>query len=141
MSTRPPRRSPLALAVLVMLHEAPMHPYRMQQLIKQRSKDDVINVEIRTSLYKTIDRLHRDGLIAVRETGRDGTRPERTTYQLTEAGAQTWRRWLTESLSTLRAEYPEFPAAVSLLMALEPAEALAQLRTRVGPPAEPSAGV
>jgi len=38
------KRSPLALAVLVLLHEAPMHPYRMQRLIKDRGKDQVINV-------------------------------------------------------------------------------------------------
>lgn len=107
-----------------------MHPYRMQQLIKERSKDDVINVEIRTSLYKTIDRLRRDGLIAVRETTRDGSRPERTTYELTAAGRETWREWLRGSLSTIRTEYPEFPAALSLLAALEPAEALVELRVR-----------
>lgn len=41
---RSPRRSPIALAVLVMLYESPMHPYRMQQLIKERGKDEVINV-------------------------------------------------------------------------------------------------
>ena len=113
-----------------MLHEAPTHPYRMQQLIKERSKDDVINVEIRTSLYKTIDRLHRDGLIAVRETVREGSRPERTTYELTQEGRETWPRWLRESLRTIRAEYPEFPAALSLTAALEPAEALEHLRAR-----------
>jgi DNA-binding PadR family transcriptional regulator len=127
---RPPRRSPLALAVLVMLHESPMHPYRMQQLIRQRDKAAVINVGDRGSLYKTIDRLRRDGLIAVRETARDGYRPERATYELTELGRRTWRQWLTESLSTVRDEYPEFPAAVSLLAALEPDDALQLLETR-----------
>ena len=30
------KRSPLALAILALLYEAPMHPYRMQQLIRER---------------------------------------------------------------------------------------------------------
>jgi DNA-binding PadR family transcriptional regulator len=64
------RRSPLALAILALLYEEPMHPYRMQQLIKERAKDEVINVRLRASLYQTISRLLRDGLIAVQETAR-----------------------------------------------------------------------
>ena len=51
------RRSSIALAVLAFLYERPMHPYRMQQLIKERGKDEVINVRQRASLYQTIDRL------------------------------------------------------------------------------------
>src|SRR6266704_72865 len=52
-----PRRSPLALVVLAMLYEAPMHPYRMQQLIRERGKDEVVNVRQRASIYQTIGRL------------------------------------------------------------------------------------
>ncbi|MEQ1840955.1 MAG: PadR family transcriptional regulator, partial [Verrucomicrobiales bacterium] len=44
------KRSPLALAVLTLLREAPMHPYQMQRLIKERGKDQVINVQQRASL-------------------------------------------------------------------------------------------
>ena len=32
--------SGIALAILALLYEEPMHPYRMQQLIKERGKDD-----------------------------------------------------------------------------------------------------
>jgi DNA-binding PadR family transcriptional regulator len=93
------RHSPLALAVLAMLTEAPMHPYRMQQLIKARGKDEVINVGQRNSLYQTIDRLVRGDLIAIRETERDGAFPERTVYEITEAGRDTARLWLREQLA------------------------------------------
>lgn len=57
------KRSPTALAVLGMLMEEPLHPYRMQRLIKERGKDEVINVTQRASLYQTIQRLEREGLI------------------------------------------------------------------------------
>jgi DNA-binding PadR family transcriptional regulator len=124
------KRSPLALAVLVLLYEAPMHPYRMQQLIKERGKDKVINVQKRASLYQTINQLQRAGLIAVRETARDENRPERTIYALTEKGLQTARDWLREMLSTPADEYPDFPAAISFLPVLTVEDALQQLERR-----------
>jgi len=117
-----PRSSPLALTVLALLHYQPLHPYGIQRLIKQWGKDQVVNVEQRTSLYRTIERLLAAGLIAVRETGRDPRYPERTVYELTGAGRQTARRWLEEMLAEPRQEYPEFPAALSHVLMLEPAE-------------------
>ena len=125
------RRSPLALAVLGLLYEAPMHPYRMQRLIKERGKDEVINVRQRASIYQTIDRLQRLGLIVARETTREERWPERTVYELSDEGRRTFRVWMHEVLSTPAREFPEFPAAVSLLALLTPAEALRQLETRV----------
>jgi DNA-binding PadR family transcriptional regulator len=107
-----------------------MHPYRMQQLIKERGKDQVINVQRRASLYQTIKQLRRAGLITVRETSREETRPERTIYELTEKGFQIARDWLRDMLSTPAQEFPEFPAAVSLLPLLSPADVLCQLEKR-----------
>lgn len=125
------RRSPLALAVLALLVEAPMHPYRMQQLIKQRHKGDVINVRQRTSLYQTIDRLLRGGLIDIRETGRDGNAPERTVYEVTESGRDTCRIWMREMLSAPGREFPEFPAAIAFLPLLSPDDVRRQLDMRI----------
>jgi DNA-binding PadR family transcriptional regulator len=125
-----PRRSPLALAVLALVVEAPMHPYQMQQEIRRRGKDEVINVGQRASLYKTIDRLHRDGLIAVRETSRQAQRPERTVYQSTAAGRDAVREWLREMLSAPRKDFPEFPAAIAHLPLLDHEDAIAQLDKR-----------
>jgi DNA-binding PadR family transcriptional regulator len=114
-----------------MLTEAPMHPYRMQQLIKARGKDEVINVRQRNSLYQTIDRLLRGNLIAVRETERDGAFPERTIYEITEAGRDTARVWLREQLAQPAREFPAFPAALSFLPLLTPNDVRLQLETRV----------
>jgi DNA-binding PadR family transcriptional regulator len=125
------RHSPLALAVLAMLTEAPMHPYRMQQLIKQRGKDEVVNVRLRNSLYQTIDRLLRGDLIAVRETERDGAFPERTIYEITDAGRDTARLWLREQLAQPAREFPAFPAAISFLPLLAPDDVRRQLETRI----------
>ncbi|NPT55500.1 PadR family transcriptional regulator [Paraburkholderia elongata] len=126
------RHSPLALAVLAMLTEMPMHPYRMQQLIKARGKDEVINVGQRNSLYQTIDRLVRGDLIAIRETERDGAFPERTIYEITEAGRDTGRLWLREQLAQPARDFPAFPAALSFLPLLSPDDVCRQLETRIG---------
>lgn len=124
------QRSPLALAILVLLAEEPMHPYRMQQLIKDRGKDLVINVQRRASLYQTIQRLLRSGLIRVKETSREENRPERTIYELTEKGLNTARDWLKSMLSAPKAEFPEFPAALSFIPLLETDEVLRCLEER-----------
>ena len=108
-----------------------MHPYRMQQLIKERGKDEVVNVRQRASVYQTIDRLRRLGLITPREITREEKWPERTVYELTDEGRRTLREWMNEALSTRAREFPEFPVAVSLLGLLTPEEALRQLETRV----------
>ena len=124
------RNSPLALTVLGMLHTRPLHPYGIQRLIKQWGKDQVVNVSQRASLYRTIDRLHEAGLVSVQETGRDQQYPERTVYELTEAGSQAVVDWLSDMLALPRAEFPQFPAALSFMMLLPPAEAMVVLGQR-----------
>jgi DNA-binding PadR family transcriptional regulator len=114
------RSSPLALAVLGLLMAGPMHPYGMQRLLRQWGKDQVINVGQRANLYKTIRRLHEAGLIAVRQTERDQLYPERTVYELTEAGQQAAGEWLDDMLAVPRPEYPPFPAALSFAMLAGP---------------------
>ena len=124
------RSSPLALTVLSLLSYKPLHPYGVQRLIKQWGKDQVVNVGQRAGLYRTIERLLGAGLIAVRETGRDQQYPERTVYEVTDEGRATARAWLIEMLRTPKQEFPEFPAALSQLLLLEPAEMLSALEGR-----------
>ncbi|MGO8161992.1 PadR family transcriptional regulator [Rhizobium ruizarguesonis] len=124
------KRSPTALAVLGMLMEEPLHPYRMQRLIKERGKEEVINVTQRASLYQTIQRLEREGLITAQKTVRDDKRPERTVYEITEKGRDMALEWMREMLSTVTREYPEFPAAISFLPLLTPNDVLGRLEQR-----------
>jgi DNA-binding PadR family transcriptional regulator len=127
---KPPKRSPIALAALAMLYEAPMHPYRMQRLIKERAKDEVINVAQRAHLYQTIRRLEREGLISAQGVMRDEKRPERTIYEITDAGRAVTLDWMREILSKPGNEFPEFPAAISFLVLLTPEDALRQFELR-----------
>jgi DNA-binding PadR family transcriptional regulator len=131
MKKKPVKHSAIALAILTMLYEEPMHPYRMQQLIKDRGKDEVINVTQRASLYQTINRLQREELITAHSVSRDENRPERTVYELTTGGRATMLDWMRQILSTPSAEFPEFPAAMSVLAVLTPKDARQQLERRV----------
>jgi DNA-binding PadR family transcriptional regulator len=74
----------------------------------------------RANLYKTMKRLHKAGLISVRQTEHDQLYPERTIYELTDEGHQAVHSWLVERLSSPRNEFPEFPAAISFAMLLGP---------------------
>jgi DNA-binding PadR family transcriptional regulator len=125
-----PQRSSLGLLVLWQLYESPMHVYRMQKLFEQRGKNRVVNVRSRASLYQTIERLMRLGLVEVQETTRTTGHPERVVYAITDAGREVARQWLREMLSTTDGEFPEFITAVSMLFGLAPEDALAQLEQR-----------
>jgi DNA-binding PadR family transcriptional regulator len=108
-----------------------MHVYRMQQLIKRRGEDEVVNVSQPNSLYQTIARLERAGLLVAGSVDRDSKRPERTVYELTGAGRAILINWTRELLSTRSREFPEFPAAISVLPVLTPKDALKQLEKRI----------
>ncbi|MBW6438969.1 PadR family transcriptional regulator [Actinoplanes hulinensis] len=125
------KRSPLAMVLLALLVEAPMHPYRMQQVIKHRGQDQLVNVAQRNSVYQTLDRLVREGLARPGGTSREAGRPERTVYEATEEGAATLRRWLLEMLPEPAREFPEFPVALAFLPILSPAETRELLERRL----------
>lgn len=126
----PARRSTLALTVLALLQYKPLHPYGIQQLIKQWGKDQVVNVSQRASLYRVIERLQDAGLIRVLETARDHAYPERTVYEITDAGRAEARVWLLEMLAEPERGFPEFPAALSHLLMLTRQEMLDALERR-----------
>jgi len=127
--TRYSRSNPLSLAVLVCLLERPMHPYEMATVMRQRGKEESFRLNY-GSLYTVVKALSKADLIEARETEREGRRPERTVYGLTEAGHVELVDWLSEMLSTPAKEYPRFEGALSMIAALPPDDALALLGDR-----------
>jgi DNA-binding PadR family transcriptional regulator len=126
-STHP--SNPLALAVLALLFERPMHPYEMAATLKDRRKHESIKLRY-GSLYTVIDALVARSLIVARETEREGRRPERTVYALSEAGLDELRAWMRDLLRAPAKEYPQFETALSLMPVLPPDEAVSLLRAR-----------
>ena len=122
--------NPLALAVMALLYERPMHPYEMVSVMRERGKHESVRLRY-SSLYSVVDALGREGLITARETVREGRRPERTIYGLTEAGRVEFLSWLRELLREPVKEYTQFAAGLTFLPALPPDEALRLLEERV----------
>ncbi len=121
--------NPLALAVLVLLAEQPMHPYEIAATLRMRHVEGSIKIRY-GSLYTVIEGLERECLVAVKEIVREGRRPERTIYEITPAGRERMRTWLRDMIEVPVKEYPKFEAALSLLSAVPPAEAVALLEAR-----------
>jgi DNA-binding PadR family transcriptional regulator len=119
--TRRKVSNPLALAVLALLLERPMHPYEMSRTLRERHKEGSIRLNY-GSLYSVVEKLTQHGLIEERETLREGRRPERTVYAATPAGRAEFEDWLSELLSTPVKEYTQFEAGLSLAGGLPPAE-------------------
>src|SRR5215469_10934251 len=128
-ATRYQTLTPLALAVLRLLRERPMHPYEAHQLIRDRSIDYVIKVRP-GSLYHAVERLHRLGLVAPVETGREGRRPERTVYAITEAGHDEYLANLRDLVRYPQDEYPVVAAGLEMLRTLDRDEAVRLLEQR-----------
>jgi DNA-binding PadR family transcriptional regulator len=130
MNLMKPRLSnPLALAVLALTFERPMHPYEMATTLKHRQKHESIKLRY-GSLYTVIELLAARGLIRPKETSRGGKRPERTVYALTSAGHEELRSWMRDLIAEPAKEFPQFEAALCLLPVLPPEEAIGMLRER-----------
>ena len=120
----------LALAVLSYLVQRPMHPYELSRTL--RDNGDARSIKFNHgSLYMVVQQLAKAGFITERETSRDGQRPERTVYALTDAGRHEMRDWLSELVEEPQHEYPHFVAALSLIAALPPSQVVGLLRSRL----------
>jgi DNA-binding PadR family transcriptional regulator len=124
-----PPLTPLALAVLHMLAEQPMHPYEMRQRIRDHGIDYAIKVT-HGSLYHTVERLAERGFIEAVETSRTGRRPERTVYAITEEGKDEALAQLRTMIARPVKEYPALGSALTFARMLPPDELALLLRRR-----------
>ncbi|UFS93417.1 PadR family transcriptional regulator [Nocardia huaxiensis] len=125
-----PQLTPLAIAVLALLEENPMHPYEMYQLLMNRHEDELIKVRP-GSLYHTVARLAEQELVLAEGTDRAGNRPERTIYRIRTAGREALRSRVTEILREPVREYPIFNVALAEAHNLPVDEVITLLRERV----------
>jgi DNA-binding PadR family transcriptional regulator len=120
----------LGLTALAYLTRAPMHAYELSRTL--RDNGDARSVKFNhSSLYMVIRRLARAGFVSEQGTSREGQRPERTVYAITEAGRRELLDWLRELIEQPQHEYPHFVAALSLIGALRPDDVVDLLRRRL----------
>lgn len=123
------RLTPLGVMLLALLREDAMHPYEMIRLLRARHDDRIVPITNGT-VYHTVSRLERAALIAEVGVDRDGSRPERTTYALTDAGDAAVIEWVRRELP--RVDRPaEFRIALAEAHNLPLDDVLRLLRTRL----------
>ncbi|HLG64465.1 MAG TPA: PadR family transcriptional regulator [Ktedonosporobacter sp.] len=120
----------LALAVLSLLTERPMHPYEIAAVMRHRDLSSVIKLN-QSSLYSTIEALQREELIVPVETQREGRYPERTVYATTGAGRAEMGDWLRSLIGQPAVEYTQFAAALAFIGHLPPSEVALLLNAHV----------
>ena len=120
----------LALSLLTLLTERPMYPYEMATMLRERGKDNAIKVNW-GSFYTVVQNLEKYGFIEAVEVVREGRQPERTTYQITDAGRAELMDWLRELLSVPEREHNSFEAALGESAVLPPDELIGLLQQRL----------
>jgi DNA-binding PadR family transcriptional regulator len=130
MATRRKVGNLLALAVLGTVLQRPMHPYEMASFLRARGKEQDMAFKW-GSLYTVVRNLEKHGLIAAVESQRQGGRPERTVYRITDAGRAELTDWTRELVSTPEPEHTRFKAGLSMLGVLPPDEVISLLRQRL----------
>jgi DNA-binding PadR family transcriptional regulator len=121
----------LGLVVLAFLMTGrPIHPYELATILRRTGKEQDVKIKW-GSFYTVIENLEKHRLIEAVGRDRDGQRPERTLYAITEAGRTEARDWLTELVAVPETEFPHFEAALSVLGVLSPDEVTGLLETRV----------
>jgi DNA-binding PadR family transcriptional regulator len=120
----------LALAILSTVMFKPMHPYEMATVMRERGKDQDMDIKW-GSLYTVVSNLEKHGFLAATGSHRDGGRPERTVYAITDAGRAEMADWVRELLAEPEREFPKFEAALSVLGTLPPDEVTELLQRRL----------
>ncbi|WP_370932669.1 helix-turn-helix transcriptional regulator [Amycolatopsis sp. cg13] len=120
----------LGLAVLATLFERPMHPYEVATLLRERGKEGDLKIKW-GSLYTVVGNLEKHEFIEAVENVREGARPERTVYRITETGRAELEDWVAELLAVPDLEPTRFHTGLSVMLALGPDVVDEQLRHRV----------
>jgi DNA-binding PadR family transcriptional regulator len=121
----------LGVSVLALLRERPMHGYEMFQTLVQRRADRIVKVRP-GSLYHVVDRLTEAKLIRQAATARNGKRPERVIYEITDAGAEALGERVRELIATPVHEFSDFVVALAEIDTVDLDTAANAVDDRVG---------
>jgi DNA-binding PadR family transcriptional regulator len=97
--------------------------------MRERHHDEFVRLNF-GSLYHTVDVLEKNGWILPTEREKEGNRPERTVYRLTDPGQKVLLRVVGEIVSQPRREYPFFSAGLMFMHHLPAKVAVEHLEQR-----------
>jgi DNA-binding PadR family transcriptional regulator len=107
-----------------------MRRYEVASVMRARGKDRDMDIKW-GSLYTVVQNLEKNGFVEPVEVTRQGARPERTVYRITEAGRRELVEWTRELIAEPEAEHTRFVAGLSVMIVLTPNDAIALLRSRL----------
>jgi DNA-binding PadR family transcriptional regulator len=120
----------MALAVLATVVQRPMHRYEMASVMRARGKDRDMDIKW-GSLYTVVANLEKNGFLEAIDVTRQGARPERTVYQITDAGRAELVAWTRDLIAEPQAEHTRFVAGLSVLAVLDPRDVVDLLGRRL----------
>ncbi|MEU1986074.1 PadR family transcriptional regulator [Nocardia sp. NPDC019395] len=120
----------LALAVLAVMRDESMHRYQIAARLREYGKDRDMDIKW-GSLYTVVQNLAKAGFLEVVGSEREGARPERVIYRITEAGRAELVDWTRELIAEPQPERGRYIAGLSILAALPPDEVAELLGRRL----------
>ncbi|TCJ89464.1 PadR family transcriptional regulator [Nocardia alba] len=130
MATKRKVNNLLALAVLSVIVQRPMHRYEIAATLRAHGKDRDMDIKW-GSLYTVVQNMAKAGFLEVVGSEREGARPERVIYRITDAGRAEMADWTRELLAAPEPEHHRFTAGLSILAVLPPDEVIVLLGTRI----------
>jgi len=98
------------LIILGLLTEKDMHPYEIQQTLRDREMDKQIRFQ-KGSLYYAVEQLHKNGFIDIAGVLKECNRPEKTVYHINESGRAEFQTLMKKNFLNLEIPFsPVFPA-------------------------------
>ncbi|MFC8042978.1 PadR family transcriptional regulator [Nocardia sp. NPDC057353] len=119
----------LALAVLSVMVERPMHRYEIAATLRSRGKDQDMDIKW-GSLYTVVRNMAKAGFLEIVGSERAGARPERVIYRITDAGRTELVDWTRDLVARPQREQSRFVAGLSVLAVLPPDEVETLLEQR-----------
>jgi DNA-binding PadR family transcriptional regulator len=107
----------------------PIHGYDLRRELMSWHADEWANISF-GSIYFALKKMTADRLLEEVETGRSGSRPEKTLYRLTGEGEKEFQALLREYFWRRKPLIDPFLVAMSQMPALPKAELVAALRHR-----------
>jgi DNA-binding PadR family transcriptional regulator len=121
----------LGVPVLSLLRARSMHGYEMFQTLVGLHADRIVKIRP-GSLYHVVDRLTEEKLIRRAATTRDGKRPERAVYEITDAGVEALQQRVAELIATPVHEFPQCTVALAEIATLNDVVAADAVDNRIG---------
>ncbi len=108
----------------------PAHGYSIRRELESWNAETWANITY-GSIYFALNKMEQDGSVAVSETEREGNRPARTTYIVTESGEIEFQRLLREFWWEYKPLTDPFMVAICFMDQLPPEELIGALRHHI----------